>query len=94
MSILRLTTAAVLAAASLGIAGAAGAAPANLAVDQSATQRSDDSAVTPVWHRGYYHYGYYGYGYYPRYYYAPRYYGYYPYGYYPYYSPGIGIYIR
>jgi hypothetical protein len=96
MSILRLTSAAVLAAASLGLAGTAGAAPANLAVDQPAAQRTDDGAVTPVWHRGYYHY-YYGpyYGYYPRYYYYP-YYGY-PYYYYPYYygpSFNLGIRVR
>ena len=92
MKVLRLTSAAVIAAAVLGLTGVAGAAPANLPGEQQATPRSDTSAVTPVWHRGYYHYyGYYGYYAPPRYYYyPPPYYGYYPY----YYGPSIGIQIR
>jgi hypothetical protein len=93
MTILRLTGAALL-AAGLGFAGSANAAPAaNLAGDQQATQRTDDGAVTPVWHR--YHYGYYPYyGYYPRYHYYRPYYGYYGYPYY--YGPSFnfGIHIR
>src|SRR5215475_1100885 len=98
MKVLGLTGIALIAAAGIGTASAA---PANLAGEQQAVQRSDTSAVTPVWHYGYTHYGYYGYYGYPRYYY-PRYYGYYgyqgyynPYYYSPYYyGPGIGIYIR
>jgi hypothetical protein len=98
MTILKLTSAALL-AAGLGFAGAAHAAPAaNLSGDQQATQRSDEGAVTPVYHR--YHYGYYGYNpyYYPRYRYYRPYYGYYgyPYGYGYYGSPSFnfGIHIR
>ena len=92
MTIVRIASAALL-AAGLGFAGTANAAPAaSLSGDQASAPRSDASAVTPVWHRGYYHYG--DYGYYPRYYY-PRYYGYYGYpygyGYYPYYGPSLGF---
>jgi hypothetical protein len=93
MNILRLTSAAAIAAASLGIAGAAYAGPAvNLSTGSQDTATKTD-AVTPVYHYGH---GYYP-GYYYRPYYAPRYY-YRPYGYYgyPYYSPGFnfGIQIR
>jgi len=93
MKILRLTGAALAAAAAIGISGAAIAAPAsNLSEGQQATQR-DDKNVTQVQY--YYRHGYY-YNpyYYPRYYYSP-YYGY-PYGYGYYGSPGFnfGIHIR
>ncbi len=96
MNVLRLTSAALIAAAGFGLAGAANAAPAsNLSADPQATQR-DDSAVTPVWHR--YHYGYYDYYYYPRYHYYPRYYyrPYHYYGYPYYYGPtfNFGFTIR
>lgn len=91
MSMTRLVSAAVIAAAGFGIAGAAGAAPAlNLSGgDEQAARRDDGSAVTPVWHR--YHYGYYSYSpyYYSPYYYYPRYYGYYSYPYY--YGPSVGF---
>src|SRR5688500_5462664 len=97
MNILRLTSAAAIAAASLGIAGAASAGPAvNLSAGtQDVATQSD--AVKPVYH---YSYGYrpYYYGYYPRYYYRPyRYYQpYYYYGTPYYYGPSFnfGIQIR
>jgi hypothetical protein len=93
MNILRLTSAAAIAAASLGIAGVASAGPAvNLSAGaQDVATHSD--AVKPVYH--------YGHGYYAPYYYAPRYYYprryYQPYYYNPYYyGPGFnfGIQIR
>jgi hypothetical protein len=94
MNILRLTSAAAIAAASLGIAGAASAGPAvNLSAGtQDVATQSD--AVKPVYHYGYGYSPYYGY-YAPRYYYPRRYYQ--PYYYSPYYySPGFnfGIQIR
>src|SRR5262245_30794092 len=98
MTILRLASAAVIAAAGLGLAGAAQAAPAaNLAEPQTA-QRDNVSAATPVHYYGYYGYypGYYyrPYNYYPRYYY-PRYnYSPYYYGYPYYYGPSFNFGIR
>ena len=95
MNILRLTSAAAIAAASLGIAGAAYAGPAvNLSAGTPDVATKSD-AVTPVYHYGYGYYPYYGY-YTPRYYYPRRYY-YQPYYYNPYYyRPGFnfGIQIR
>jgi hypothetical protein len=97
MNILRLTSAAAIAAASLGIGGAAYAGPAlNLSTGQQDTATTTD-AVQPVYHYGYGYYPYYGYRPYYRPYYQPYYYRpyYRPYYYsYPYYRPSFGIYIR
>ena len=95
MNILRLTSAAAIAAASLGIAGVATAGPAvNLSAGtQDVATHSD--AVKPVYHYGYGYSPYYGYYapryYYPRYrYYQPYYYGN-PYYYGPSFNFGIQV---
>ena len=99
MNILRLTGAAAIAAASLGLAGAATAGPAvNVSAGtQDVAAQSDKGAVTPVYHGYPYRYGYSPYYYAPRYYY-PRYRYYQPYYYgNPYYygpSFNFGIQIR
>lgn len=95
MNILRLTSAAAIAAASLGIGAAAYAGPAlNLSTGQQ-DQATQSDAVQPVYHYGYGYYPYYRPYYYTPYYYRPYYRPYY-YGYPYYYGPrfNFGLSIR